>query len=199
MPYKDKEKEREYKRKWREANQERINQYRQEHHEEILKRKHEYDEANRDRINEKARRHYQDNREKCIESVLRSRRNRLNHCVYLLELPDCRMYVGSTSDYDQRLVKHKQALRRHPDRLLYRAIAELGGWDQVKVHVLMRDVPDKILRRKLEQHFLDMIPESLRLNELEVINENASETTKQEVLDGSLGNGNAHLCTGCQS
>jgi hypothetical protein len=87
-----------------------------------------------------------------------------NFIVYLLELPDAHMYVGSTNNYNHRIICHKHqtncTLKKLP---VHKAILETGGWDQVTLHVLMKDVPNEILRR-CEQHFIDMLPEQLSLN-----------------------------------
>lgn len=87
-----------------------------------------------------------------------------NHCVYCLETPDHKMYVGSTNSLYYRIKLHQNKVLKHPDRLLYKSIQETGGWEKVKVHILIKDIPDRDLRRKLEQHFINLIPEQLSLN-----------------------------------
>jgi hypothetical protein len=127
-----------------------------------------YREAHRVEMIEKKRHYNKNNKEKIAEYDREYKIKNINHKVYLLELPDNRMYVGSTNFLNKRLGIHKQDSRRHPDQLLYKAIKETGGWDQVKVHVLMHDIPDYQLRLKLEQHFINKIPEQLVLNTIAV-------------------------------
>lgn len=155
MPYKNKEKRKEYNRKYREENKERISGYRERNRDEYSKYQHEWYQANKD----------------CKQRYYESQ---LDHCVYLLELPDCRMYVGSTNFLKKRLMHHRQDAIKKPNIPLYQAIKAVGGWDQVKVHVLMKNIPDRDLRHKIEQHFIDLVPTLLRLNVYEVRSQKAS-------------------------
>lgn len=106
------------------------------------------------------------------DDILTQRRNyyreNSNHCIYCLELPNGMMYIGSTEHLGWRLSAHKQDYK-NKDLKHYHAIRESGGWDKVKVHVLMRDIPDYDLRLRLEQHFIDMVPEVLSLNTLNAV------------------------------
>jgi hypothetical protein len=178
-----KQKSRERTRKWALENKERIKQYREINKEKIKNHKREYDRIhyseNSERFKGKVKKYRNENPEymikyrDCNNDKIQSRRRdyyseNLNHCVYCFELPDSRMYIGSTSHIGWRLSAHKQDLKKK-DLKLYQAIRESGGWDSVKVHVLMHDIPDYQLRLKMEQHYLDMVPEQLSLNTLNVI------------------------------
>jgi len=94
------------------------------------------------------------------------RESHKNHCVYCIETSDHRMYVGSTDFLDQRICRHKNTSNIYPDWKIYQAIKETGGWESTKVHVLMKDIPCKELRLKLEHHFIDLVPKQLNLNTL---------------------------------
>lgn len=179
MTEEQKKKKREYMRKWYEKNKERRREYNSKWRASNQEQLKEYRKANRER-------HYEHQREYA--------KSQKKHCVYLLELPDCRMYIGSTNWLNHRLCVHRHNSNLYPDIRLYKAIAESGGWDNVRVRILMQDIPDEDLRLRLEQHFLDMIPDPLRLNTNEVIeNEDTSQTEIAKVLDGPLGDGDAHL------
>ena len=152
MTEEQKEKRREYKRNW-------MRKYTNEHREEIYNRNRKYRESNAEVIRKRKRDH---------DMAIR------NHCIYLIELPDCRMYVGSTNHLAKRIVIHKVDSANHPDRPLYRAIRDVGGWAQVRVHVIMRDIPDRALRLRLEKHFINLIPEQLQLNVHNTLSQKAS-------------------------
>jgi len=150
---KRKQKARERTKKWYQSNKEKQSEYYRQ-----------YNKKNKEQRTEANRKYYTENKEKCLELVRQYKNKKLNHTVYLFELPDSRMYVGSTNFLNKRLSIHKQDFIRYPDRTLYQAIRETGGWDQVKVHTLMHDIPDEDLRFKLEQYFINKIPKELLLN-----------------------------------
>jgi hypothetical protein len=132
-----------------------------------------YRKTHRDEHADYSRKYYQNHRDeqaKYKRKYMRQyRESQKNHCVYCLETADHRIYIGSTNYIDRRLLLHKQRSISHPDRLLYKVISETGGWDTVNVHILMRDIPDKDLRLKLEQHFINKVPEQLSLNSIDAI------------------------------
>lgn len=153
MPYKDKE-----------IGRQRAKARYMENRDRILEQKHEYYRQNRKQKLEWQVAYHHSHREHEIARMKNQYSTLNNHCVYLLELSDCRMYVGSTSHLNWRIRTHKRDSEESPDRLLYKAIRETGGWNQVKIHILMKDIPDKDLRIRLEQHFIDMVPDELSLN-----------------------------------
>lgn len=90
-------------------------------------------------------------------------KNRLNHCVYALKI-NGKMYIGSCRQIDQRLVCHKEDSLRSPNTKIYAYIRENGGWDNVKVDVLIDKIPSKKERLVLEATFISMLSEEVSLN-----------------------------------
>jgi len=90
------------------------------------------------------------------------RRSISNHCVYLFELPDGKMYVGSTDLLTYRLNTHRQKSKKTRSKL-YEAINEVG-WQTVRVHILVKNIPNKKIRLSIEQYFVEMIPKNMLLN-----------------------------------
>lgn len=164
-----KEEKKEYDKKYNESHKaekaEYDRQYRAQNREKIALAHHKRYERNREVIIERQRAYHAEHREDRVEYMRRAYKSKAtNHIVYCLELLDHRVYVGSTNYLNHRFFGHKQHQALYPDRLIYKAIAESGGWDQVKVHILMNNIPDRDLRLKLETHFINLIPEQLSLN-----------------------------------
>ena len=96
MPYKDKEKQREYVRKWKERNKEHVKEYNHNFWKEWYK---ENKETKREKINE----WFEENEEK-RNKWLEERSNDGHYSVYLLPKEN---YVGQTKQIRRRLVSHK--------------------------------------------------------------------------------------------
>jgi len=128
----------------------------------------EYYKKNIDIKREYREKHYQENKERVSIQSHQRREQKLNHCVYCLEVNGL-MYIGSTIEIGARLALHKRDISKRPEQKVYKVIRESGGWDAVKVHILMKDIPFEDLRIRLEQHYLDMVPVKMRLNSKSVI------------------------------
>jgi hypothetical protein len=179
-----KEQKSEYARKWYQLNKERVvetgKNYREANKEKIAERQRKYNEANKEKIAKtgknyreankeitaaRHRQYNEANKEKIAKTNRQYYETHLNNTIYLFELPNSKMYVGSTRRLDYRLSLHKRHLNEYPERTLYQAIQESGGWNSVKIHILMHDIPTKELRLQLEQFFINKIPNQLRLND----------------------------------
>lgn len=159
---------RDYKKKYKETNRERLREYNKLRYQENADHYRQYQKEYKAAHPEYMRKYREENKEDILARRRDYYRENANHCVYCLELPDGMMYIGSTEHLGWRLSVHKQDYKNE-DWKHYRAIREAGGWDQVRVHVLMKDIPDYDLRLRLEQHFIDMVPEELSLNTLNAV------------------------------
>jgi hypothetical protein len=96
----------------------------------------------------------------------------ISGCVYLIypKVVDkhLKMYVGSTTEFLVRCVKHKNNCddERTKDYKVYKHIRENGGWDAFNMSVIeeREDFEDEIELRKREQFHLDRVPNEMRLN-----------------------------------
>lgn len=87
------------------------------------------------------------------------------------------IYVGSTCEtLSKRMTKHREKIKYCPERLFYKFVREIGGWEHFKI-IMIEDYPcnrkEELFKR--EQYHKDLLKPTLNKN-----NAFTSETEKKE-------------------
>jgi hypothetical protein len=63
------------------------------------------------------------------------------------------LYVGHTTDFRQRLRRHKEDSVKHPDRKLYKMILDNGGWDNWDMIMIETCCFNDVEEAKQREHY----------------------------------------------